>query len=130
MVDSDYVGIKAAGHDPQFWSDCGPELVQRFIASRAVGDTSCADRRSGGWWVPGSFPTRVADAPAATQTDGPPAPARLRRLATAAAWTVIDSVTHGSPRTSPSTARLRRSASTGAASSPSQDRADELARSA
>jgi hypothetical protein len=94
MVDSRYVGIRAAGHDPQFWSDCGPELVQRFIGTGAVGDTSCADRPAGGWWVPGLFPTSVDDAPAAAQRDGKPATTRERRLATVAAWTVMDSVQH------------------------------------
>lgn len=94
MTGASYVGISAAGHDPQFWSDCGPELVQRFYADRAVGDTSCARQRAGGWWVPGAFPTSLDGAPAATQTSGPPAPGRLRRLATAAAWTVMDSVQH------------------------------------
>ena len=56
MRGASYVGIAAAGHDPQFWSDCGPELVQRFYADRAVGDTSCARQRAGGWWVPGVLP--------------------------------------------------------------------------
>ena len=94
MSGASYVGFSAAGHDPQFWSDCGPELVQRFYAERAAGDTSCARERAGGWWVPGVFPTSVAGLPAAEQTGGPSAPARLRRLATAAAWTVMDSVQH------------------------------------
>lgn len=94
MVDSTYVGIRAAGHDPQFWSDCGPELVQRFIGTLSAGDTSCADRQAGGWWVPGSFPTRLAAAPAAVQTGGERATKRQRRLATIAAWTVMDSVQH------------------------------------
>jgi predicted enzyme related to lactoylglutathione lyase len=89
-----YVSMTAAGHDPQFSSYCGPELVQRFISTRAVGDTSCADEPAAGWWVPGRFPTRVDDAPAAAQSDGPQAPKRLRRLATVAAWTVMDSVQH------------------------------------
>lgn len=94
LVDSTYVGITAAGHGPEFWSDCGPELVQRFILQLAVGDTSCADEPAGGWWVPGSFPTTVADAPQATQTGGPRATPALRRLVTVAAWTMMDSVQH------------------------------------
>lgn len=94
MVDSIFVSITAAGHDPQFWSDCGPELVQRFILELAAGDTSCADEPAGGWWVPGSFPTTVADAPAAQQTGGRLASTNTRRLATVAAWTVMDSVQH------------------------------------
>ncbi len=94
MTGASYVGMTAAGHDPQFSSDCGPELVQRFYAERAVGDTSCARQRAGGWWVPGVFPTSVDGAPAATQTGGPAASPRQRRLATAAAWTVMDSVQH------------------------------------
>ena len=94
MVDSTYVGMTAAGHDPQFWSDCGPELVQRFYRDLDVGDTSCADQPAGGWWVPGSFPTQVRKAPPATQTSGPHASRRARQLATVTAWTVMDSVQH------------------------------------
>jgi pimeloyl-ACP methyl ester carboxylesterase len=94
MVDSTYVGLSAAGHDPEFSSPCGPELVQRFITTLAVGDTSCASRPAGGWWVPGVFPTSVDDAPAATQRDGAPATNDERRLATVAAWTVMDAVQH------------------------------------
>lgn len=94
LVDASYVSVTAAGHNPWFWSDCGPELVQRFIVQLAVGDTSCADLPAAGWWVPGSFPTGVADAPLAAQTAGPPAPPSLRRLATVAAWTMMDSVQH------------------------------------
>jgi hypothetical protein len=44
--------------------------------------------------VPGSFPTEARHAPAATQTDGPRQPNRTRHLATAAAWTVMDSLQH------------------------------------
>lgn len=94
LVDASYVTVTATGHNPWFWSDCGPELVQRFIAQLAVGDTSCADVPAAGWWVPGSFPTGVADAPPAAQTAGPPASLSLRRLATVAAWTMMDSVQH------------------------------------
>ena len=94
LVGATYVSMTAAGHDPQFWSDCGPELVQRFILDRDPGDTSCADAPAGGWWVPGSFPTVVDGAPAATQTAGARQPTSVRRLATIAAWTVMDSVHH------------------------------------
>jgi hypothetical protein len=94
MVGATYVGVAAAGHDPEFWSACGPELVQRFFLEGAVGDTSCAAKPAGGWWIPGSFPTDADDAPPATQTSGPRAPKGVRRLATVAAWTVMDSVQH------------------------------------
>ncbi len=89
-----YVSMTAAGHDSQFWSDCGPELVQRFILTRVVGDTSCADEPAGGWWIPGSFPKRVDQAPPAVQTGGPRTSSDQRRLVTTAAWTVMDSVQH------------------------------------
>jgi hypothetical protein len=94
MTDSRFVSISAAGHDPQFWGPCGTELVQRFYLSGSVGDTSCARARAGGWWVPGVFGKRADELPPATQTDGPRASLRQRRLATAAAWTVMDSVQH------------------------------------
>ncbi len=94
MVDSTYVGLAAAGHDPQLWSECGRVLLQRFIATLDAGDTSCQEEPAGGWWVPGSFPARAAQAPQATQVDGQRAPASLRRLVTVAAWTMMDSVQH------------------------------------
>lgn len=94
MTDSRYVGISAAGHDPQFWGPCGSELTQRFIDTLNVGDTSCASQRAGGWWVPGVFARHAAGLPAATQTGGPPASLSTRRLVTAAAWTVMDSIQH------------------------------------
>ena len=94
FTDSTYVSMSAAGHDPQFWSDCGPELVQGFIADLDVGDTSCADRPAGGFWGPGSFPTRANHAPPAEQESGKRASPSARRLVTAVAWTVMDSVRH------------------------------------
>lgn len=95
MEDSTFVSVTAAGHDPHFWGSCGAELAQRFIADLDAGDTSCAEEPAGGWWVPGSFPTKVGDAPAlATQTGGPKASAKDRRLITAIGWTVLDSLQH------------------------------------
>ena len=94
VTDATYVGMKAAGHDPEFSSDCGPELVQRFYRDLAVGDTSCADAPAGGWWVPGSFPRHVAGAPPATQVDGRRAARALHKLVTATVWTALDSVHH------------------------------------
>ena len=95
MQDSTFVSVTAAGHDPHFWGECGAELAQRFIADLDAGDTSCAAEPAGRWWVPGSFPTKAGAAPAlATQTGGPTASKKDRRLVTAMAWTVLDSVTH------------------------------------
>jgi pimeloyl-ACP methyl ester carboxylesterase len=94
MKGATYAGIRAAGHTPEFWGPCGPELVQRFIATGSAGDTSCADRAAGGWWVPGVFAKRVREAPPASHVDGRRASKRLRRLVTVAAWTVMDSVQH------------------------------------
>ena len=94
LTDSTYVSMSGAGHDPQFWSDRGPELVQRFIADLDVGDTSCADQPAGGWWVPGSFPKRANQAPPADQASGKRVSRSTRRLVTAAAWTVMDSLRH------------------------------------
>jgi pimeloyl-ACP methyl ester carboxylesterase len=93
LVGASYIGISGAPHDPEFYS-CGPQLVQRFITTLAVGDTSCAATPAVGVWMPGSFPTTVADTPPATQASGPRAPGKTRRLATATAWTVLDSIEH------------------------------------
>jgi pimeloyl-ACP methyl ester carboxylesterase len=89
-----YVSMTGAGHDSQFWSDCGPELVQRFYRDLDVGDTSCAGRPAAGAWSPGNFVTKVGQAPPATQAGGPRATSDQRRLVTVAAWTVIDSLRH------------------------------------
>jgi pimeloyl-ACP methyl ester carboxylesterase len=94
VPDATLVTMTAAGHDPQFWSDCGPALVQEFFRDHELTDTSCAEEPAGGWWVPGSFPARVEQAPPATRTDGAPARGHLRRLATAVVWSVFDSLQH------------------------------------
>jgi pimeloyl-ACP methyl ester carboxylesterase len=94
LVDAEYVDMAAAGHVPWWYSDCGPELVQRFIETLTAGDTSCADEPAGGWWMPGSFPTKVQKAPPADQVSGPPASTKIRRFATVVAWTVMDGIQH------------------------------------
>lgn len=94
LVDGEYITMAAAGHPPWWYSECGPELVQRFIRTLEAGDTSCASVPAGGWWMPGSFPTTVAETPPATQTSGPAAPENMQRLATVIAWTVMDGIQH------------------------------------
>jgi hypothetical protein len=36
FTDATYVGLAAAGHDPQFWSECGRVVSQRFITMPAT----------------------------------------------------------------------------------------------
>lgn len=91
--EAELVTIANAGHVGYFFF-CGPQLVQRFIADLDAGDTSCADDQSFDWWVPGSFPATLAEAPKARQTSGPSVPTSVKRLATVAAWTVLDGVKH------------------------------------
>ncbi|MEU4197444.1 alpha/beta fold hydrolase [Kribbella sp. NPDC026611] len=88
------VELAGAGHQVWFYGSCGAELVQRFITTLKVGDTSCAATPPAGWWMPGSFPLTAAAAPPARQIGGPSAPADVRRLATATAWTVLDGLQH------------------------------------
>jgi hypothetical protein len=63
-------------------------------ATLKAGDTSCAAQPARGAWVPGVFARRLGELPPAAQTGGPPAGLGARRLATAAAWTVMDSTQH------------------------------------
>ena len=57
---------------------CGRSAVvsccSASTATLDAGDTSCQEEPAGGWWVPGSFPARAAQAPQATQVDGQRAP--------------------------------------------------------
>ena len=94
LVDAEFVTLAAAGHVPWWYSDCGPELLRRFITTGTAGDTACANDLPTGWWVPGSFAKTTGQTPAATQTSGPRASPQLRRLVTVAAWTVMDSLQH------------------------------------
>ena len=87
-----FVEVAAAGHVPWWGSSCALDLMQRFIATLHAGDTSCAAQPAGTFWVPGSFPTRAADAPQATPAVGDESKPGDRRLATIAAWTVLDAL--------------------------------------
>ena len=86
MVDSTYVGMTAAGHDPQFWSDCGPELAAALLSATSTSATPPAPTsRPAAGGCPGSFPTQVRKAPpavpdqrAARVAPGPPAGHRHR----------------------------------------------------
>ncbi|RZU12125.1 alpha/beta hydrolase family protein [Kribbella rubisoli] len=94
LVGSTYVELAAVGHATWFTGSCGTVLLQRFIETLAVGDTSCARTPPAGWWMPGSFPLTAATAPPARQTAGPPAATDVRRLATVTAETVMDGLQH------------------------------------
>jgi pimeloyl-ACP methyl ester carboxylesterase len=107
LVGAEFVTLAAAGHVPWWYSNCGPELVQRFIMTGTAGDTSCAGELPAGWWMPGSFPKTTAKAPPAVQTGGPAAPRRIRRLATVVAWTVLDGIQHNFSIPDPVSVSLR-----------------------
>ena len=94
LVGATYVSMTAAGHDPQFWSDCGPELVQRFILDRRR-RRHVVRRRTGRRLVDsGQLPERASirhRRPCRPRARGH---RDQRRLVTVAAWTVMDSVQH------------------------------------
>jgi hypothetical protein len=90
LVGAKYVSIAGAGHLPWLWSDCGADLLQRFILTHSLGDASCADTPVTPVWLPGSYPVTSAAAPPAKQTGGPAASAELRRAATVVGWTVME----------------------------------------
>ena len=94
LVGAKYLSIAGAGHIPWLWSDCGAELLRRFIITHALGDASCADTPMTAAWLPGNFPLTAADAAPAKQLSGPPATTDLRRAATVVGWTVMDGLQH------------------------------------
>ncbi|MEV5962598.1 alpha/beta fold hydrolase [Kribbella sp. NPDC051952] len=94
LVGSKYVELAAVGHATWFEGPCGTALLQRFITTLNVGDTSCARVPPAGYWMPGSFPVTAASAPVAKQTSGPAASPDVRRLATVTTWTVLDGLSH------------------------------------
>jgi pimeloyl-ACP methyl ester carboxylesterase len=94
LVGAKYLSITGAGHIPWLWSDCGAELLRRFVLTHALGDASCADTPVTPAWLPGNFPLTAAGAQPAKQLSGPPATTDLRRAATVAGWTVMDGLQH------------------------------------
>jgi pimeloyl-ACP methyl ester carboxylesterase len=94
LVAAKYVSIAGAGHVPWLWSDCGAELLRRFILTHDLGDASCADTPVTPAWLPGNFPVTAAAAMPAKQIGGPAAPTDLRRAATVVGWTVMDALQH------------------------------------
>ena len=108
LVGSKYVSMKAVGHVPWWFSDCGPQIVQAFLADpKGSLDTSCATVAPRGWWYPGSYPTSFKGSPAATQVGGPAADADTRRLITTVAWTAMESLINWAATRSDTTVGLR-----------------------
>jgi len=60
--DSHYVEIAGAGHGAAFWSSCALDLVQGFVATLELGDTSCADTPEFSIPAVGEFPRVAGDA--------------------------------------------------------------------
>jgi pimeloyl-ACP methyl ester carboxylesterase len=73
------------------FNGCASGIVRRFLRTLSAGDTSCAARVPEVHVVP-EFPRRLAQAPAATATQGDRSSARDRRVAWAAAWTAGDAL--------------------------------------
>jgi hypothetical protein len=96
--DARFVEIADSGHHTlfSFRSDCSSAIVQRFLATRTVGNTSCARRPGLVFPAVGRFPRFARDtAPAVvfSRAHDHSTPAE-RRVAAAAAWTVRDVVDH------------------------------------
>jgi hypothetical protein len=86
------VEIASAGHNPWWWSECGPQLVQRFILTKNVGDTSCASEVPP-LWLPGSFPLTASATPKATSAGaGDQTTDAEKRVVTAGVWSLFDGV--------------------------------------
>ena len=84
------VEIASAGHNPWWWTECGPQLVERFIRTMDVGDTSCAAEVLPAW-VPGSFPLTASAAPKANPASADDTTTSLeKRVITAGVWSLFD----------------------------------------
>jgi hypothetical protein len=91
---SHYVEIAGAGHGAAFWSSCALDLVQGFVATLELGDTSCADTPEFSIPAVGGFPLVAADAtPAQPFGSGGNEVGRAeRRVAAVAAAAVRDAL--------------------------------------
>jgi pimeloyl-ACP methyl ester carboxylesterase len=92
--DSHFIELAGSGHHTlfSFRSGCSQALVQRFLASRAVGNTSCARRPGITFPAVGRFPRLargVQPALVSSRASDHSTP-RGRRVAAAAAWTLRD----------------------------------------
>ena len=96
--DARFVEIAGSGHHTlfSFRSDCSRMLVQRFLNSRVVGNTSCARRLGLVFPAAGRFPRFARDTePAIVALRASDHSTRGgRRVAAAAAWTLRDVLDH------------------------------------
>jgi pimeloyl-ACP methyl ester carboxylesterase len=96
--DARFVELAGSGHHTvfSFRSGCSQALVQRFLETRAVGNTSCARRPSLVFPAVGRFPRLargVRPAIVSSRASDRSTP-RGRRVAAAAAWTLRDGLDH------------------------------------
>lgn len=91
---SELVEFVGAGHGAVFWSSCALELVQGFVATLELGDTSCADTPE--FRIPsvGEFPVVASEASAAQPWPGGDNRARVaeRRVAAVVGAAVKDAI--------------------------------------
>ena len=93
LVGAKVVDVAMAGHNPWWWRECAAQTVQKFIATGHVTDVCATDPMPDQWFV-GSFPSTVSGTPKAARLGGDNSTATARRIATAAVWTVVDSMDH------------------------------------
>jgi pimeloyl-ACP methyl ester carboxylesterase len=95
--DARFIELAGSGHHTlfSFRSGCSQALVQRFLASHAVGNASCARHRGLVFAAVGRFP-RLArfTAPAIVASRRDDSTPRARRVAAAAGWALRDAFTH------------------------------------
>jgi len=94
LTNSRFVEIAAAFHNVWFYPGCTSDLVVRFIGTLSAGDTSCAATPPVVSWLPGAFRRTSAGLPPAQAAPGTSSPVGLRRVATAALWTLLDTIRH------------------------------------
>ena len=89
LTDSTLITVKNAAHNPWWWRECVPHIVQRFIRTGQADDL-CANTPLAPLWEIGSFPKSVEQLPPARRRAGDHSQVGDRRLATDAVWAVLD----------------------------------------
>lgn len=85
-----FVEVAGAGHTTVGWSGCAHEIVNRFLRTKAAGDTSCADEPSFVGEAVSHFFRTAAEAPSAAPRDGDASSPRQRKVVTSVVRTVQD----------------------------------------
>jgi pimeloyl-ACP methyl ester carboxylesterase len=86
------VVLRNGGHVPSWHARCVPDILARFVDALDAGDTSCVLDDDPDRPAVGTFPQRIADAPAADRRPGDQSRGDQRRIASVAWGAVQDAL--------------------------------------